>query len=124
MSASARLGQLGLALPEVVAPLAAYVPVEARCRAMLGDTGANALGAIAGVAAVWALPLATQAGVAAALLALHLFAEWRSITAALAAHPVLDRIDRWGWRNPSGPSRPRKSGDTEGAPDGEERKPT
>ncbi|OBH43040.1 RidA family protein [Mycobacterium mantenii] len=26
MSASARLGQLGLALPEVVAPLAAYVP--------------------------------------------------------------------------------------------------
>jgi UDP-N-acetylmuramyl pentapeptide phosphotransferase/UDP-N-acetylglucosamine-1-phosphate transferase len=94
--APARLpGLVWLALP--VGALAAYVPIEARCRAMLGDTGANALGAAAGVAAVWGLPWTAQLVLVIALGGLHLFAERRSITAALAVHPWLDRLDRWGW---------------------------
>lgn len=88
-------GLAWLALP--AGALAAYAPREARCRAMLGDTGANALGAIAGVSAVWALPMGLQLVLAAALVALHLFAERRSITATIAARPWLDRLDRWGW---------------------------
>jgi hypothetical protein len=109
--APARLAGLAwLGLPAGV--LAAYAPVEARCRAMLGDTGANALGSIAGLAAVGALSVAVQAGVGAALLALHFFAERNSITAALAAHPVLDRLDRWGWASPKGTVSPRRHGDT------------
>jgi UDP-N-acetylmuramyl pentapeptide phosphotransferase/UDP-N-acetylglucosamine-1-phosphate transferase len=96
LCAPTHLAGLGwLALP--AGALAAYAPLEARCRAMLGDTGANALGAIAGGAAVWALPVPLQLALAAALTALHLFAERRSITATLAAHPWLDRMDRWGW---------------------------
>jgi UDP-GlcNAc:undecaprenyl-phosphate/decaprenyl-phosphate GlcNAc-1-phosphate transferase len=96
-AAPTHLAGLGwLALP--AGALVAYAPLEARCRAMLGDTGANTLGAIAGLTAVWALPVVLQLVLAAALAALHLFAEHRSITATLAAHPWLDRLDRWGWR--------------------------
>jgi UDP-N-acetylmuramyl pentapeptide phosphotransferase/UDP-N-acetylglucosamine-1-phosphate transferase len=84
-----------LALP--AGALAAYAPLEARCRAMLGDTGANALGAAAGLAAVGTLPGPAQFAFLAVLSALHLYAERRSITAALAAHPLLDWLDRWGW---------------------------
>src|SRR5262249_37657971 len=91
-SQAAGLAWLGLPL----GALAAYAPAEARCRAMLGDTGANALGAIAGLAAVWALPLRALLGVAAALAAMHLFADGHWITATLAAHPLLDRLDRLG----------------------------
>src|SRR5205823_765176 len=49
-----------------------YVPLEARRRTMLGDTGANALGALLGVAACALLPLAGQAVLAVGLVGLNL----------------------------------------------------
>jgi hypothetical protein len=64
---------------------------------MLGDTGANALGALLGVAAVVILPLAWQAALAAVLAGLNLYAESHSLSAVIQAHPLLDRLDRWGW---------------------------
>jgi hypothetical protein len=85
---------LGLAL----APALLYAPLEARRRAMLGDTGANALGALLGVAACALLPLAGQAVLAAALIGLNLYAETHSLSALIRSHPLLERLDGWGWR--------------------------
>jgi UDP-N-acetylmuramyl pentapeptide phosphotransferase/UDP-N-acetylglucosamine-1-phosphate transferase len=65
---------------------------------MLGDTGANALGALLGIAACALLPLAGQAVLAAALASLNLYAETHSLSALIRSYHLLDRLDRWGWR--------------------------
>jgi UDP-GlcNAc:undecaprenyl-phosphate/decaprenyl-phosphate GlcNAc-1-phosphate transferase len=75
-----------------------YAPLEARRRTMLGDTGANALGALLGVAACALLPLAGQLLLAAALVGLNLYAETHSLSEWIRSHPLLDRLDGWGWR--------------------------
>jgi UDP-GlcNAc:undecaprenyl-phosphate/decaprenyl-phosphate GlcNAc-1-phosphate transferase len=75
-----------------------YAPLEARRRTMLGDTGANALGALLGISACVLLPLAGQAVLAIALAGINLYAETHSLSALIRSHPVLDRLDRWGWR--------------------------
>jgi UDP-GlcNAc:undecaprenyl-phosphate GlcNAc-1-phosphate transferase len=80
---------LGLSLP--------YHRLEARRVVMLGDTGANALGALLGVAAAGALPLPTQAVLVGALLLFHAWAERHSLTAWIDAHPWARALDRWGW---------------------------
>lgn len=79
-----------------------YAPLEARRRAMLGDTGANALGALWGVAACALLPLLGQAVLAAALVVINLYAETHSLSALIRSHPLLAWLDRWGWRNVDG----------------------
>lgn len=69
---------------------------DLRGESMLGDTGANAAGAVLGVAAVerlgWKGRLATLAG----LTALTLASEKVSFTKVIAATPVLREIDEWG----------------------------
>ncbi len=62
---------------------------------MLGDTGANVLGAAAGI--VWAsAPFSWQVLVVALLLLMHLYAERRSLSALIESVPLLSRLDRWG----------------------------
>jgi UDP-GlcNAc:undecaprenyl-phosphate GlcNAc-1-phosphate transferase len=78
--------------------VALYAPLEARRRAMLGDTGANALGALLGVAACAVLPVAGLLLLALALTGLNLYAETHSLSALIRSHALLDRFDRWGWR--------------------------
>jgi UDP-GlcNAc:undecaprenyl-phosphate/decaprenyl-phosphate GlcNAc-1-phosphate transferase len=78
--------------------LALYAPLEARRRAMLGDTGANALGALLGVAACAVLPTAGLLVLALALAGLNWYAETHSLSTFIRARPLLDRCDGWGWR--------------------------
>jgi hypothetical protein len=85
-------------LGPAVAAAALYSPLEARRRAMMGDTGANALGALLGVVTCLVLPLAGQAAIAIALAGINLYAETHSLTALIGAHPFWDRLDRWGWK--------------------------
>jgi UDP-GlcNAc:undecaprenyl-phosphate GlcNAc-1-phosphate transferase len=85
-----------LLTPALIAA-AIYAPWEARQRAMLGDTGANALGALLGVVACVALPLLGQTLLAVALAGINLYAERHSLSAFIRAHPTLDWLDRWGW---------------------------
>src|SRR5439155_1360699 len=85
-----------LLTPALVAA-AIYAPLEARQRAMLGDTGANALGALLGVVACVVLPLLGQTLVAVTLAGTNLYAERHSLSAFIRAHPTLNRLDRWGW---------------------------
>ena len=62
---------------------------------MLGDVGANVLGASAGLALA-AAPLAWQFAVLLLLVLLHLYAEKRSLSQLIDAVPLLSRLDRWG----------------------------
>ncbi len=76
-----------------------YARREARAELMLGDTGSNALGALLGVVGALMLPPALQAGVVAALVLFHVWAEKHSLTLWIEAHPWARTLDQWGRRN-------------------------
>lgn len=93
LAAGARaLYTLGLFLgPALVA--GAY---DLRERALLGDTGASALGALAGLWLVLTLSTAGQALALAVLIAISLFGELRSISALIERLPLLGQLDSLG----------------------------
>jgi UDP-GlcNAc:undecaprenyl-phosphate/decaprenyl-phosphate GlcNAc-1-phosphate transferase len=78
-----------------------YATREARRQTMLGDAGANMLGAFLGLTAAVLLPWPAQAAVAALLVAFHLYTEGHSFSAWIEAHPTARRIDEWGWKSGS-----------------------
>jgi UDP-N-acetylmuramyl pentapeptide phosphotransferase/UDP-N-acetylglucosamine-1-phosphate transferase len=69
---------------------------DLRERAMLGDTGANLLGALAGLWLVLTLSGAGQLVALALLAAITLYGELRSISALVDRVPVLRELDSWG----------------------------
>ncbi|MBR7836980.1 hypothetical protein KDL01_27130 [Actinospica durhamensis] len=77
---------------------AALLPEDLGERAMLGDAGANALGAVLGLAAAAGATRAGLAWRAAALTAVTLASEKVSFTKLIAACPPLDALDRLGRR--------------------------
>lgn len=86
------LWALGLfAAPALVA--GAY---DLRERAMLGDTGANLLGALAGLWLVLSLSGTGQLIALALLLVITVYGELRSISALIERTPGLRRLDSWG----------------------------
>jgi UDP-GlcNAc:undecaprenyl-phosphate/decaprenyl-phosphate GlcNAc-1-phosphate transferase len=86
------LWALGLfAAPALVA--GAY---DLRERAMLGDTGANLLGALAGLWLVLTLSGTGQIVALALLAAITLYGELRSISALIERTPGLRELDSWG----------------------------
>ncbi|HWW91122.1 MAG TPA: hypothetical protein VNY35_10130 [Solirubrobacteraceae bacterium] len=86
------LWALGLfAAPALVA--GAY---DLRERAMLGDTGANLLGALAGLWLVLTLSGTGQLIALGLLAAVTVFGELRSISALIERTPVLRELDSWG----------------------------
>jgi UDP-GlcNAc:undecaprenyl-phosphate/decaprenyl-phosphate GlcNAc-1-phosphate transferase len=101
-------GRGALAAP--VGAALALLPADLRERAMLGDAGANALGAMAGVAAVAALPRPARIGLLAVIVALTGLAEKVSFTRVIARTPALNWLDMLGRRaalsSPPGPPSP------------------
>lgn len=93
-SPRAREGR-ALAVIAAVAGLAA-LPGDLAERGMLGDTGANALGALVGAAAARRLPAGPRLLVLGGLGALTLASERVSFSAVIDATPTLRRLDRWG----------------------------
>lgn len=69
---------------------------EVRELVMLGDTGANALGAMLGLGAVLVATSAVEWALLGLLLGLNLVSERISFTAVIDGTPWLRRIDRWG----------------------------
>lgn len=69
---------------------------DLRERTMLGDTGASVLGALAGLWLVLTLSSAGQAVALALLLAISLFAEFRSISELVERLPLLRHLDCLG----------------------------
>lgn len=79
----------------------ALLPEDLGERAMLGDAGANALGALLGTAAAaGARSTAALAWRAAAVTAVNLASEKVSFTKVIAGCPPLNAVDLWGRRPP------------------------
>ena len=87
-----QLWSLGLfAAPALVAGV-----YDLRERAMLGDTGANLLGALAGLWLVLALSSTGQLIALALLIALTIYGELRSISGFIERTPGLRQLDSLG----------------------------
>lgn len=69
---------------------------DTRERAMLGDTGANLIGGLAGLWLVLALSPAGQIAALAALAAITVYGELHSISALVERTPGLRELDSWG----------------------------
>jgi UDP-N-acetylmuramyl pentapeptide phosphotransferase/UDP-N-acetylglucosamine-1-phosphate transferase len=69
---------------------------DLRERAMLGDTGANLLGALAGLWLVLTLSELGQAVALVLLLTITVYGELRSITTLVERLPLLRGLDSWG----------------------------
>lgn len=85
----------------VAAPLGAaagLLPEDLREEAMLGDAGANALGAMLGVAAASSLSRRGLAATATGVVALTLVSERVSFTEVIERTPLLRALDRLGRR--------------------------
>jgi UDP-N-acetylmuramyl pentapeptide phosphotransferase/UDP-N-acetylglucosamine-1-phosphate transferase len=83
--------------PGVVGACLALLPADLRERDMLGDAGANALGAVLGVAVITRMrSRLLRCGVLAGVIALTAASERVSITAVIERSPRLRRIDQLG----------------------------
>lgn len=76
----------------------ALLPEDLGERAMLGDSGANALGALLGVAAVAGLRRPSRLLLLGVVTALTAASEKVSFTKVIAGNPVLNRLDMLGRR--------------------------
>ncbi|HVR05448.1 MAG TPA: hypothetical protein VMS02_05355 [Solirubrobacteraceae bacterium] len=106
--ASKALAALGLGLTIAAGPRALYSlgpfagpalvagAYDLRERAMLGDTGAGVLGALGGLWLVLTVSALGQAIALAALLAISLYGEFRSISELVERLPLLRRLDSAG----------------------------
>lgn len=72
------------------------LPADCRERLMLGDTGANVVGATIGWLAVWLTAQTTRLGLLAGLVALNLLAEAVSFSRLIEAIPPLRWLDNLG----------------------------
>jgi hypothetical protein len=84
-----------------VAAAAALLPEDLGERAMLGDGGANALGAMLGTAAAVTLPRPARIAVLAAVVGLTAASEVVSFTKVIARTPPLNWVDMLGRRPPA-----------------------
>lgn len=82
----------------MVGALLAFLPVDLRARAMMGDAGANTLGASLGIAVAWTMDIGVRVAVFLGLLILHLLAERYSFTKIIARNRVLNFLDLLGRR--------------------------
>lgn len=82
----------------VLAATAALLHADLREQLMLGDTGANVLGATLGIAVVLTTASSTRSIVLAVVLALNLLSERVSFSRVIDATPPLRAIDRLGRR--------------------------
>jgi len=79
--------------------LAWYAPLDLGGKAMLGDTGANALGAMAGLALAFGLGWPSKVALVGLLLVMQVVAEWRSLGELVEGNRVLGWLDRLGRRD-------------------------
>jgi len=83
----------------------ALLPEDLGERAMLGDAGANALGAMLGAAAAASLPRPARAALLAGIIGLTAASEVVSFTAVIERTPTLRWLDMLGRRPAAGPGR-------------------
>ena len=94
---------LWLLTPALLAVLLAtliYAPFDFAGMMMLGDTGANPLGAFLGLCLALLLPVWGQGIIILLLIGLHVYAERASLTKLIERVPVLHWLDRLGRSEP------------------------
>jgi UDP-GlcNAc:undecaprenyl-phosphate GlcNAc-1-phosphate transferase len=91
-------GPAGRLVGAAVGAAVALLPADLREQSMLGDTGANAAGALLGTAAVAGLSRRGRIGLLLGLGALTLASEKISFTKVIAATPGLREFDQLGRR--------------------------
>ena len=96
LSVAAAGGAAGVALGPVMGAALGLLPEDLGERLMLGDAGANALGAALGLGAVLALGPGARLGLTAALLALNVAADVVSFSKVIRNTPALERLDQLG----------------------------
>ena len=84
----------GLLLWAALAFAVILYPLDSGGSVMLGDTGANAFGAVLGVAGAIFFPPLVQAVLAALLIAFQAWCERHSLTQFIDRHPALRALDR------------------------------
>lgn len=84
------------ALGLFIGPALVLLPYDLRERAMLGDTGSNVLGAVAGFWLIVALGPTGEAIALGVLAVLTIYGEFRSISALVERNPILRRLDSLG----------------------------
>jgi len=89
---------VGLALAPVVGAAVGLLPADLDERLMLGDTGANLLGAVLGLAVVLETSRPVRTGVLVGLVLLNAASERVSFTKVIDATPGLRQLDRLGRR--------------------------
>jgi UDP-N-acetylmuramyl pentapeptide phosphotransferase/UDP-N-acetylglucosamine-1-phosphate transferase len=89
-------GEGGPLAAGAVAAIGAALPADLEERTMLGDAGANALGAAIGLAAVRSLTPAGRAAALAGVTGLIFASEKVSFSRVIAGHPLLARWDAIG----------------------------
>ena len=104
LAVAAGTAATGLALATLAGSALVLLWGDLRERFMIGDTGANALGAALGVGTVLEAPGEVRSLVAMALLALTLLSEVVSFTAIINAVMPLRHFDQLGRRSPRNPS--------------------
>lgn len=104
LAVAAGTAAAGLALAVVAGSSLALVAGDLRERFMLGDTGANSLGAALGVAVVLIASTTARTIVVGGLLALTLLSEFASFGRIIDAVVPLRLFDRWGRRPREGSS--------------------
>ncbi len=97
-SGAGRGARAAAAIAAPVGAALALFPADLRERAMLGDAGANALGAMLGVAAATALPRPARIGLLAGIVTLTGLSEKVSFTRVIARTPALNWLDMLGRR--------------------------
>lgn len=78
-----------------IASVLAYLPWDLRGEAMMGDVGANVLGALLGLGVMGA-PGSAKLAVLAFLACVHLYAEKGSLTVVIEQTPILRLLDALG----------------------------
>jgi len=89
------LNELWLLLP-VITAMIIYIPGEMKEKYMMGDTGSNLLGGILGLYVIRISQINVKLIVFFALVLLHVFGEFYSISKIIDAIPILRSIDDIG----------------------------
>jgi hypothetical protein len=100
LAVAARGDAAGVALGPVMGAALGLLPDDLAERLMLGDAGANALGAALGLGALLTLGPGARLVLTAVLAALNLAADLTSFSRLIRKTPVLDRLDRFGGLRP------------------------